>query len=201
MGAETEAYYRRQNVKQRRSRIPLTPRTVPSTLGVAANLDLPAVRIQYPLVGITASRENVGGNVSVFVGGILRVEITPRGVYTLAAAGATWNDVGDTVVRLTGNVPAAFPTAGTVYLKTGAGTTAYTYTGVAGTDLTGIAPPLAQDYSGAKATLGAAATVGSLAAGDLLNLRIVDGFAGSDTIRFFGSDRTEIAWTRINASG
>lgn len=127
MGAETEAYYRRQNVKQRRSRIPLTPRTVPSNLGVAANLDLPAVRINAPLANVTAYRENnQGGRIDVFVGGALRVTLTAK------------------------------PTR---------------------------------------------AAVGLLNAGDLVNLRIVDGFAGSEIVRFFGNDGNEIAWTRINASG
>jgi len=50
VGAETEAYYRRQNVKQRRSRIPLTPQTIPPN----ATLDLPAVRINEALADVTA---------------------------------------------------------------------------------------------------------------------------------------------------
>lgn len=124
-GAETEAYYRRQNVKQRRSRIPLTDRTVPSTLGAAANVDLPAVRINATLATVTAQRmNNPGGQIDLMVGGVLRVTI-----------GAT---------------------------RTAAG---------------------------------------NLVAGDLVNLRIVNGFAGHDEIRFFGIQGNEIARTKINAGG
>ncbi len=125
MGAETEAYYRRQNVRQRRSRIPLTPQTVPANTG--GNLDLPAVRISAPIAGVTAYRENnQGGQIDVIVGG--------SSVLTLPAK----------------------PTRG---------------------------------------------SVGLLNAGDLVNLRLVTGFSGSEIIRFFGADGQEIGWTRINASG
>ena len=123
-GAEREAYYRRQNVKQRRSRIPMTDRTVPSNLGVAANLDLPAVRIGATLANVTASRVVAAGNVSLFVNGVLRAAI-----------------------------------------------------------------------------LGSRTSVGNLVTGDLVNLRIVDGFAGVDEVRFFGNHDNEIARTKINASG
>lgn len=125
MSARSEENYRvRHNVKQRRSRIPLTDRTVPSTLGAAANLDLPSVRINAPLNAVTVQRmNNQGGRIDVFVGG------------------------------------------------------------------------------GSVATVGATRTaMGNLAAGDLLNLRIVDGFAGVEEVRFFGNQNQEIARTKINAS-
>ena len=123
---ETRAYYRRQAVKQRRSRIPLRIRKIPSTLGVAANLDLPAARIDATLVGVSAFRENnQGGQIDVFVNGVFRVTLT------------------------------AEPTR---------------------------------------------ASVGTLNAGDLVNLRVTNGFQGVEVIRFYGSDDNEIAWTKINAS-
>jgi len=102
----------------------MTDRTVPSNLGVAANLDLPAVRIDAPLNSVTVQRiANQGGVLHFMVGGILR-----------AVIGAT---------------------------RTAAG---------------------------------------NLAAGDLVNLRIVDGFGGVEEIRFFGIQDNEIARTKINAS-
>lgn len=102
----------------------MTDRTVPSTLGAAANLDLPAVRIDAPLDTITVQRQNnQGGQIDLMVGGVLRVTV-----------GAT---------------------------RTAAG---------------------------------------NLAAGDLVNLRIVNGFAGVEEIRFFGNHDNEIARTKINAS-
>lgn len=123
MGAETEAYYRRQNVKQRRSRIPLTPQTIPPN----ATLDLPAVRINAPLAAVTAYRENnQGGQIDVLVNGVAALTLP------------------------------------------------------------------------AKPTRGA---LGDLAAGDLVQLRIVTGFAGVELVRFFGRDGNEIAWTRVNALG
>lgn len=124
-GAETEAYYRRQNVKQRRSRIPLTDRTVPSTLGVAANLDLPAARINATLAAVTAQRKVAGGQVTLYVNGAPRATIG----------------------------------------------------------------------------VGSRTAVGNLLAGDLVHLRIVNGFAGVDEIRFFGNHDQEITRTKINASG
>ena len=123
-GAETEAYYRRQNVKQRRSRIPLTDRTVPATLGVAANVDLPAARINATLATVTAQRKVAAGTVSLYVNGVLRAAI-----------------------------------------------------------------------------LGSRTAVGNLVAGDLVHLRIVDGFVGVDEIRFFGAHDNEISRTKINANG
>lgn len=123
-GAETEAYYRRQNVKQRRSRIPMQDRTVPATLGAAANVDLPAIRIGATLASVTARRTVAAGQVSLYVNGALRAVITT-----------------------------------------------------------------------------ARTAMGNLVAGDLVNLRIVNGFAGVDEIRFFGIQANEIARTKINASG
>lgn len=196
-----EAYFLRRHVKQRKTRIPLTDRTVPGNLGVAANVDLPAVRINAPLASLTAQRRVVDGNLSLFVGGVLRAEIKPVGTFVLDAAGGTWNDTGDSTIRLTQNVPAAFPTSGDVYLWNGVGFETYAYTGVTGTDLTGVTPTLSQDFSGANARLGERTDIGSLAAGDLVNLRIVDGFAGVDDIRFYGIQGNEIARTKINASG
>lgn len=119
---ETEAYYRRQNVKQRRSRIPLTDRTVPA--GTGGNLNLPAVRINAPIANVTVRRmKNQGGQIDLIVGGVLRTTI-----------GAT---------------------------RTAAG---------------------------------------NLAAGDLVNLRLVTGFSGVEEIRFYGTQGNEIARTKINAS-
>jgi len=125
LSREQLEYFRRQNVKQRRSRIPLTDRTVGPTLGVAANLDLPAVRIDAPLDSVQVQRaKNTGGQIDLMVGGVLRTTI-------------------------------------------GAGRTA----------------------------------AGNLAAGDLVNLRIVNGFVGVEEIRFFlGGHNNEIARTKINAS-
>lgn len=68
---DTEAYYRRQNVRQRRSRIPLTDRTVPGNLGVAANLDLPTVRINATMASVTVQRMNDnGGRIDFMVNAI-----------------------------------------------------------------------------------------------------------------------------------
>lgn len=122
LSREQLAYFRRQNVKQRRSRIPLTDRTVPTNTG--GGLDLPSVRIDAALNSVTVQRmNNQGGQIDFMVGGVLRVTV-----------GAT---------------------------RTAAG---------------------------------------NLAAGDLVNLRLVTGFAGVEEIRFFGIDDNEIARTKINAS-
>ena len=52
-----------------------------------------------------------------------------------------------------------------------------------------------------RATVGATRTAaGNLAAGDLVNLRLVTGFSGVEEVRFFGNDDQEIARTKINAS-
>ncbi len=119
---ETEAYYRRQNVKQRRSRIPITDQTVPAATG--PNHDFPAVRIGAGLAAVTAQRiNNPGGQVDLFVNGASR------------------------------------------------------------------------------ATIGTSRTaMGSLAAGDLVHLRIVVGFTGVEEIRFFGNHDQEISRTKIYAS-
>lgn len=69
MGAQTEAYYRRQNVRQRRSRIPLTDRTVPANTG--GSLDLPPVRVNAALASVTVQRmNNQGGQIDLVVGGV-----------------------------------------------------------------------------------------------------------------------------------
>lgn len=122
LSREQLGYYRRQNVKQRRSRIPLTDRTVPALTG--GNLDLPAVRINAALNSITVQRmNNQGGQIDLMVGGVLR------------------------------------------------------------------------------ATIGATRTAaGNLAAGDLVNLRLVTGFTGTEEIRFFGIQDNEIARTKINGT-
>jgi hypothetical protein len=119
---ETEAYYRRQNVKQRRSRIPLTDRTVPANTG--GSLDLPAVRVNAPLAGVTVQRmNNQGGQIDVVVGGVA------------TAIGATRT------------------------------------------------------------------AIGIIAAGDLVNLRLVTGFSGTEEVRFYGIQGNEIARTKIHAAG
>lgn len=121
MSAQTEAYYRRQNVKQRRSRIPLTDRTVPANTG--GNLDLPAVRVNATLASVTVQRmNNQGGQIDLIVGG-------------------------------------------------------------------------------AVTTIGATRTaVGTISAGDLVNLRLVTGFTGVEEVRFFGAQGNEIARVKVNAS-
>ena len=124
-GAETEAYYRRHNVKQRRARLPFTDRTVPNNLGVAANLDLPAIRINATLAAVTAQRKVAAGQVTLYVNGAPRATIG----------------------------------------------------------------------------VGSRTAVGNLVAGDLVHLRIVNGFVGVDEIRFFGNHDQEINRTKINANG
>lgn len=98
---------------------------MPSTLGVAANLDLPAIRIGATLASVTAQRKVAGGQVTLYVNGAPRATIG----------------------------------------------------------------------------VGSRTAVGNLVAGDLVHLRIVNGFAGVDEIRFFGIHDNEISRTKINASG
>jgi hypothetical protein len=75
------------------------------------------------------------------------------GIFTLATAGATWNDTGDSIIRMTASVPSSFATSGDVRLWNGTYYETYAYTGISGTDLTGVTPTLSQDFSAAKALL------------------------------------------------
>lgn len=75
------------------------------------------------------------------------------GIFTLAAAGATWNDTGDSIIRMTASIPSSFAASGDVRLWNGSYYETYSYTGKSGTDLTGVTPTLSQDFSAEKALL------------------------------------------------
>lgn len=75
------------------------------------------------------------------------------GIFTLAAAGASWNDTGDSTIRMTASIPTSFAASGDVRLWNGSYYETYAYTGRSGTDLTGVTPTLSQDFSAAKALL------------------------------------------------
>ena len=125
MSDEADGYYRRQNIRQRRQRIRVKPRTIPANATIA---NMPSQRIEAPLNAVTCWRENnqAGSRIDIFVGGTTR---TASGI-------------------------AAKPTR---------------------------------------------TSIGNLAAGDLLQVRVVTGFTGTEIIRFFGRDGNEIGWTRISA--
>jgi len=73
--------------------------------------------------------------------------------FTTSTVGATWNGTGDSTVRLTVTIPSTMPTSGNVRLWNGTFYDIYAYTGVSGTDLTGISPTLSQDYGSAVALI------------------------------------------------
>lgn len=75
------------------------------------------------------------------------------GIFTLVASGASWNGTGDSTIRMTASIPSSFATSGDVRLWNGTYYETYAYTGVSGTDLTGVTPTLSQDFSAAKALL------------------------------------------------
>ena len=75
------------------------------------------------------------------------------GIFALATAGATWNNTGDSIIRMTASIPSSFAASGDVRLWNGTYYETYAYTGKSGTDLTGVTPTLSQDFSAAKALL------------------------------------------------
>jgi len=73
--------------------------------------------------------------------------------YATAAPAGTYNGTGDSVLRMTASISTSIPTSGTVRIYNGTYWDKYTYTGVSGTDLTGVSPTLTQDYNGSAVLL------------------------------------------------
>lgn len=75
-------------------------------------------------------------------------QFTAHATFTTATPAGTYNGTGDSVVRATVSIPASLPTSGNLRLFNGTYYDKYAYTGVSGTDFTGVTPTLSQDYDG-----------------------------------------------------
>lgn len=80
-------------------------------------------------------------------------QLTAHARFVTALPAGVYNGTGDSVVQFTVTIGTSLPTSGNVRLWNGSYYDKYAYTGVSGTQLTGISPTLTQDYNGVVALL------------------------------------------------